>query len=58
LNHSVISLLVQIQQHPPALAPAARQEWCDGVVAELNSGHLDIDKPEMMALPIVQYRPK
>jgi hypothetical protein len=41
-----------------ALAPAGRKEWCDGVVAELNSGHLDIDKPEMMALPIVRYRPK
>lgn len=41
-----------------ALTPAGRKEWCDGVVAELNSGHLDVDKPEMMALPIVRYRPK
>ena len=41
-----------------ALAPAARQEWCDGVISELNSGRSDVDKPEMMALPIVQYRAK
>ena len=41
-----------------ALAPAARQEWCDGVIAELNSGRSDVDKPEMMGLPIVQYRAK
>ncbi len=35
---------------------AASKEWCDGVIAELNSGRSDIDKPEMMAVPIVQYR--
>lgn len=39
-----------------ARTPAARKEWCDGIVAELNSGRSDIDKPAMMAVPIVQYR--
>jgi hypothetical protein len=37
---------------------AARKEWCAGVVAELNSGRSDVDKPAMMALPIVPYRAK
>jgi hypothetical protein len=41
-----------------AREPAARKEWCEGVIAELNSGRSDIDKPAMMALPIVQYRAK
>lgn len=41
-----------------ARSPAARKEWCDGVVAELNSGRSDIDKPAMMAVPIVRYRAK
>jgi hypothetical protein len=34
----------------------ARKEWCDGVVAELNSGRSDIDKPAMMAVPLTPYR--
>lgn len=41
-----------------ARTPAARKEWCDSVVAELNSGRSDIDKPAMMAIPIVRYRAK
>lgn len=41
-----------------ARSPAARKEWCDGVVAELNSGRSDIDKPAMMAVRIVRYRAK
>ena len=39
-----------------ARSPAARKEWCGGVVAELNSGRSDIDTPAMMAVPIVRYR--
>lgn len=38
--------------------PAERKEWCEGVTAELNSGRSDIDKPAMMAIPIVPYRAK
>jgi hypothetical protein len=38
--------------------PAARKEWCAGVVEELNSGRSDVNKPAMMAVPIVQYRSK
>ena len=41
-----------------ARAPAARREWCSGVVAELNGGQSDIRHPAMMAVPIVQYRGK
>ena len=41
-----------------ARSPAARKEWCDGVVAELNSGRSDIDKPAMMAVRFVRYRAK
>ena len=41
-----------------ALTPAARKTWCEGVIAELDSGRNDVDKPAMMALPIVQYRAK
>lgn len=37
---------------------AARKEWCDGVVIELNSGRSDINSPAMMALPIVPYKAK
>ena len=36
----------------------ARKEWCDGVVAELNSGRSDINHPGMMAIPITAYRAK
>ena len=41
-----------------ARTPAVRKEWCEGVIAELNSGRSDIDKPAMMAVPIVRYRAK
>lgn len=41
-----------------ARTSAERQEWCEGVSAELNSGRSDIDKPAMMAVPIVPYRAK
>ena len=41
-----------------ALDPKARQAWCAGVVAELNSGKADIVQPAMMAIPIVPYRGK
>lgn len=37
---------------------AARKEWCDGVVAELNSGRSDINNPALMALPIVPFKAK
>lgn len=36
--------------------PVARKAWCEGIIAELNSGRSDVDQPAMMALPIVQYR--
>ena len=35
---------------------AGRKEWCDGVVAELNSGRSDINSPEMMGIPITPYK--
>jgi hypothetical protein len=41
-----------------ALAPAARKEWCAGVVDEFNSGTGDVNQPAMMAVPIVPYRAK
>lgn len=37
---------------------AGRKEWCDGVVAELNSGRSDIVNPVMMAIPITPYKAK
>lgn len=37
---------------------AQRKEWCDGVVAELNSGRSDINHPVMMAIPIVPFKAK
>lgn len=41
-----------------ARSPAGRKEWCDGVVAELNSGRSDINHPGMMAIPITPYKAK
>ncbi len=38
--------------------PGERKAWCEGVIAELNSGRSDVDKPAMMAIPIVPYRAK
>lgn len=35
---------------------AARKEWCDGVIAELNSGRSDITHPALMAVAIVPYK--
>jgi hypothetical protein len=37
---------------------AERKTWCEGVIAELNSGRSDVNKPAMMAVPIVPYRAK
>ena len=37
---------------------AARKEWCDGVVAELNSGQSDISNPALMAVAIVPFKAK
>lgn len=39
-------------------SPAERKAWCEGVIAELNSGRSDVDKPAMMAVPIVPYHAK
>lgn len=39
-----------------ARTQAGRKEWCDGVVAELNSGRSDINSPEMMDIPITPYK--
>jgi hypothetical protein len=41
-----------------ARSPEARKEWCAGVIAELNSGRSDVDKPAMMAVPLTPYRAK
>lgn len=38
--------------------PAARKEWCQGVIAELNSGRSDIAHPALMAVPFVPYKAK
>lgn len=35
-----------------------RKQWCEGVVAELNSGRSDVNNPEMMAIPIIPYKAK
>ena len=37
---------------------AARKEWCDGVIAELNSGQNDINNPALMAIAIVPFKAK
>lgn len=39
-----------------ARTQAGRKEWCEGVVAELNSGRSDINSPEMMDIPITPYK--
>lgn len=39
-----------------ARPPASRQEWCEGVIAELASGRSDMAKPAMLAVPITRYR--
>lgn len=41
-----------------ARTPQERQAWCDGAVAELNSGKADIVQSAMMAVPIIAYRTK
>jgi hypothetical protein len=46
--------VVKLKPH----SPAERKAWCEGVIAELNSGRSDVDKPAMMAIPIVPYRAK
>lgn len=38
--------------------PAARKAWCEGVTAELNSGHSDIASPALMAVPITPFKAK
>ena len=35
---------------------AARKEWCDAIVADLNSGRNDINNPALMAVAIVPYK--
>ena len=39
-----------------AKSPAVRKEWCQGVVAELNSGRTDIFNPALMAIPVTPYK--
>lgn len=39
-----------------AKSPAARKEWCQGVITELNSGRNDIVNPALMAVPVTPYR--
>lgn len=37
---------------------AGRKEWCMGMVTQMNSGNADINKPEMLEVPITRYRAK
>ncbi len=37
---------------------AARKEWCEGVIAELNSGQNDVNNPALMAVAIVPFKAK
>jgi hypothetical protein len=50
-------LAVRVGQGPlkPVGTPAARVEWCNSVVVELNSGHSDIIKPALLAVPLPTY---
>ena len=41
-----------------AKSPAQRKEWCQGVVAELNSGRSDIANAALMAVPVTPYKSK
>jgi hypothetical protein len=37
---------------------AERKEWCAGTIAEFESGHSDLNKPVMLAVPITKYKAK
>jgi hypothetical protein len=50
------ALMAEELSKAAARSPAANKEWCSGVITELNSGRSDIDKPAMMAVPIIPYR--
>lgn len=39
-----------------AKSPAVRKQWCQAVVAELNSGRNDIVNPALMAVPVTPYK--
>lgn len=54
----VAAMLAQEGAKVAARSPKERQAWCAGAIAELNSGKADIDRPAMMAVPIVPYRAK
>jgi hypothetical protein len=58
LQDKVNALLAEESAKIAARSPKERQVWCAGAVAELNSGKADIVQPEMMAVPIIQYRAK
>jgi len=35
-----------------------RKDWCAGMVTQMNSGNADINKPEMLEVPITRYKAK
>jgi len=49
--------VLEINKTIPATG-AARKEWCTGMVAQMNSGNADINKPEMLEVPIRRYKAK
>lgn len=50
------ALLAQQLAKMSGRSAAERKEWCDGVIADLNSGHNDIHNPALMAIAIVPYK--
>ena len=58
LQDKVAAMLAGEKVKVAELNPKGRQDWCAGVIAELNSGKADIVQPAMMAVPIVGYRAK
>ena len=50
------ALLAEQLAKMSARSTAARKEWCDDVIADLNSGRNDINNPALMAIAIVPYK--
>ncbi len=39
-----------------ALSPGARADWCEEKAVQLSGGTMDMNNPEMLAIPITPYR--
>lgn len=49
--------VLEINKTIPQTA-AGRKDWCAGMVTQMNSGNADINKPEMLEVPITRYKAK